>query len=251
MTGLPVQQNHYALMDTVTCTNLQCRAIIHVLPGLSMVICPQCGQWVETDDAVQAPEMPRQSQPQAFPDYDLPPSYSDAPSSFPSASESPAPSGPSGYFPPASPPGPFGGYGAPPSQDMSAGLLSDPLPEQREEELRPLATGKLILPDGRALPLELGRHTIGRQRSDILINDPSVSRQHCVIEVSPDPRAPGTFQYLIWDVGHDTGTASTNGVFLSHRSLRLQNHECIPLADGTVITLGTVRLLFQIERNHT
>lgn len=229
-------------MRTVRCSNSKCGADIDVLPGLVMAPCPKCGSWVDLQqDASHASGSAPQSivEPPGAMGYELPPSPSLG------GSDWPVPNGPEGNLPYMAPTV-GSGPGSPPDW---VGLGSQPsgLSLVEEEERPPEPKGRLIFPDGHQVNLALGRNTIGRQKADIIINDPSVSRIHCVVEVTADARDSKVFHYLIWDVGHETGTPSTNGVFLSHRSLRLSNTERIPLSDGIVILLGVVRLLFELR----
>ncbi len=96
------------------------------------------------------------------------------------------------------------------------------------------------------MPLKVGPNHIGRKEGDLLINDIKISRKHCIIEVSPRPMGGG-WQFMISDIGRETGVASTNGVFIDNRSIRLENYESVPLNHGTTIQLGETRLLLQIK----
>ncbi len=82
----------------------------------------------------------------------------------------------------------------------------------------------LILPDGRRVPL-VGATTIGTAADvDVRIDDPCMSRRHCVIEPRED-------LVTVRDLASTNGTL-VNGVRVPHAELR----------PGVVLTLGTTRL---------
>jgi DNA-binding winged helix-turn-helix (wHTH) protein len=90
--------------------------------------------------------------------------------------------------------------------------------------------------DGRAV-LKEGAHVLGRDPDlELCIDSPSVSRRHAVITVSGA-------EAIIEDVG------SKNGTFVADRSVGSP----VPLADGDVIRLGSVEVIFTIvsARNST
>ncbi|MBP6185170.1 MAG: FHA domain-containing protein [Saprospiraceae bacterium] len=217
-------------MATINCSNPQCGVSIEIIPGLFSVICPSCGQWVEIPGVNQSSGPPEIS--------NYPPPGNPPPFSEPNFGPPPTSSGPSAPAPAWSP------YSF--QEPAPASSLTPNEPEENIQQLRANPAGCLHMPDGRVIKLNVGKHVIGRQGADILLTDPSVSRKHCVIEVSPDPIQPSSFTYFIWDIGHESGVPSTNGVYISQRSLRLQDHERLPLQDGTIITLGAARILFQI-----
>jgi DNA-binding NtrC family response regulator len=75
-----------------------------------------------------------------------------------------------------------------------------------------------------------GQVTLGRSLlCDIVLGDPSVSRQHAAISIGPPLRV------------HDLGSA--NGVFV--RGRRLGRHEAVELGPGDVIELGAVTVVLQ------
>lgn len=101
--------------------------------------------------------------------------------------------------------------------------------------------GCLTTESGDRLKLRLGKNTIGRQATDLIINDRTISRQHCVIEAVAN--RSNTVDYFIYDIGHDSGKSSSNGVFLSGRTQRLEDFERIQLANGSAVHIGNVRLV--------
>lgn len=98
--------------------------------------------------------------------------------------------------------------------------------------------------EGQRFQLREGKNTIGREAADILLNDRTVSRFHCIIEVSARPDGGG-WLYHIYDASFTGRPESGNGVLLSDRSLRLASDEKISLYDGIGITLGRIQLTLQ------
>lgn len=106
------------------------------------------------------------------------------------------------------------------------------------------AVGYLRTENGDYLSLKPGKNVIGRSSTDLILADKTVSRKHCVIEVTGEG---DNMEFIIYDIGHVEDKASTNGVFLSGRTLRLQDYERLPLKDGTTLEIGTVQLVFYKE----
>lgn len=111
-----------------------------------------------------------------------------------------------------------------------------PAPPPQEEKT---TLGAVILPNGAKLQLKVGRNIIGRH--DLPNAEPTVSRKHCVIEVSPTTDG-GKWSYLLYDIGAIEGKGSTNKVYIFGRSLPLGVSEKIPVFNGTVFSLGNVKL---------
>lgn len=103
----------------------------------------------------------------------------------------------------------------------------------------------LVTSTGEYLPLKIGQNVIGRSNADLIISDKTVSRKHCVIEATAD--SSSNINFVIYDIGHTEGTPSTNGVYLSGRTIRLQDYERVPLKDGITIEIGSVHLDFMIK----
>ena len=109
----------------------------------------------------------------------------------------------------------------------TAERVSEPL----EERGRPRAQTALLLIDGRRVVINAGGATIGRGRaSDIVLNDPNVSREHAEIR-------PRGGSWVIADLG------STNGSQLNGR--RLEGSEV--LRSGDEIELGESTMTFTLE----
>lgn len=202
-------------MATIHCTNLDCQAEIDVPTGTLSVICPTCNTWqFIADNDVQGGNF----SPEPAKDYFSPNSFSteeEIPGTLPvyESYELPVDTGSPGVMHPS---------------------VDPPLPETT-------SPGYLITEEGIRYSLKEGKNLIGRKGCDVQIENPTVSRRHCFIEVEANPSGKGWF-YTIYDIGHIEGNASTNGVFISGRSLRLQNHERIPIGKETVIRLGGVNL---------
>ncbi|MBI3948359.1 MAG: FHA domain-containing protein [Armatimonadetes bacterium] len=96
--------------------------------------------------------------------------------------------------------------------------------ESAEEEEAPLA--RLTDLSGREFPIHPGRNSVGRQGTDVLLADPSVSRQHAAITLEE--------RCTVEDLG------STNGTKVNGQ--RLAPHEPFPLADGDELAFGAVAL---------
>jgi hypothetical protein len=109
----------------------------------------------------------------------------------------------------------------------NAERVSEPL----EERGRARAQTPLLLIDGKRVVINAGGATIGRGRqSDIVLNDPNVSRQHAEIR-------PRGGSWVITDLG------STNGSQLNGR--RLDGSEV--LRPGDEIELGASLMTFSLE----
>lgn len=100
--------------------------------------------------------------------------------------------------------------------------------------------------NGDYLAVKPGKNVIGRSNADLLISDNTVSRRHCVIEVTGEGNDR---EFVIYDIGHVEEKPSTNGVYLSGRTLRLQDYERLPLKDGTTLEIGAVQLVFYKEND--
>jgi hypothetical protein len=109
----------------------------------------------------------------------------------------------------------------------TAERVSEPL----EERGRPRAQTALLLIDGKRVVINAGGATIGRGRaSDIVLNDPNVSREHAEVR-------PRGGSWVITDLG------STNGSQLNGR--RLEGSEV--LRSGDEIELGESTMTFTLE----
>lgn len=200
-------------MTQLPCTNPSCQATIEVSPEESVATCPACGTWHFLE--------PQNASPSTHEDApDVSEGYY-TPAASPKADEQPPSSVP--IFQP---------------YDLGTGKTEHTVGKTLAENIR---LGCLITEEGRRLPLQEGRNIIGRKDCDIIIEDQTVSRRHCIIEAKRNPSAPG-WLYAVYDVGHAEANASANGVLVSGRTQRLRNHERIPIERGTIIQLGNARL---------
>lgn len=206
---------------TIKCTNPSCGALINVPDGAMQVICGHCHTWHFPSDESSLDESESSSR---EPDlgYEAPPS-----SPVANADEH-------DFFNPVPPAVPhtdnFSTQDTPHNEQV-------PLPEA------PLTVGYLKTDTGVKLELKEGINVIGRKNADLIIEDRTVSRRHCAIEINHSDQ--GRLEYFIYDIGHMEGTSSTNGVFVSGRSLRLQDYERIPIYHGTSFRIGKIELVLQ------
>lgn len=135
---------------------------------------------------------------------------------------------------PGQPPAPEHDYG----QTM---VLFTPLPAQQVEQQKRVSSGisgeQSRIPAGRSISLKVvvgdrpgweyrltkPRTVIGRNRADVKLDDPEVSRRHASIEVYGD-------KVVINDLG------STNGTFVNSLAVRLSY-----LRDGDFVQVGNTR----------
>ncbi len=99
---------------------------------------------------------------------------------------------------------------------------------------------KLVDHKGTSYHLVEGKNIIGRKEAHVVIDDLTVSRKHCIVEVSLSTK--GAYEYHIYDIGFEEGSASTNGVFVSGRTQRLQDYEKLPLSPGSTFRIGETSL---------
>jgi hypothetical protein len=106
--------------------------------------------------------------------------------------------------------------------------LSEPL---REPD--PRRKGARLRVDGHVTPVGPQGATLGRSReADVLLDDPNVSRKHAEVR-------PSGASWTVRDLG------STNGVKVNGR--RIQGPQS--LKTGDTITIGTSRIVFELERS--
>lgn len=211
-------------MSTLQCTNPNCQELITLPEGAIQVICPVCNTWHFPEPS----EMPQQQN--GFQHATPNPNYMPPP---PSAEY---------QIPPI--------VGVPENGELLPPSVEEPIKEsinEQKENAFPIngACGYLIGLDGKQFSLKEGKNIIGRRSGDVIINDMTVSRRHCVIEVTA--KATGRdWDYIIYDIGQMDDIASTNGVFISGRSMRLQNYERIPIKNDSSIKLGNVLLMLKV-----
>jgi len=189
------------MANTIICSNPMCGKEIRYEPKAFQVICPACNTWH------LAPEEDDNStsNEQAEDDY--------IPNDFTSTE-------------------------VPPNE-----ILPDVLETEKQIEVTvPLDAliepGFIVTDNGERYQLKMGKNFIGRKAPDISLPDKTISRVHCVLEVLQTDE--GKLDYCIYDIGHESGEASTNGVFLSGRSQRLQDYEKVPIKENATIKLGNI-----------
>ncbi len=117
------------------------------------------------------------------------------------------------------------------------GFLLSAMPAQEFEPVAaPDPSGQIRLEDaaGRAHTLRPGVNTVGREATDVLLPDKTVSRRHAQIEVAEDGRV------IVEDLGSTNGTR-INGETLAANSAR-------PLADGDHVQFGSVALSLRLPQ---
>lgn len=211
---------------TIVCVNSDCGMRITVPEGANQLVCPHCNTWQIVTLG------PGDSSADIFDDPldDLLPT--------PLGDEaSPTPPVLSPELQDEAP------LAAPLAQEPAQPEVTQTVPQQAPDAV----VAFLVTDSGERLGLKAGENSIGRAGTDVLIYDQSVSRTHCFIDVVPN----GTgWSFFLADAGNKGGKQSTNGVFLSGRSLRLENHEKVPFRAGARITLGRVSLVLQMATNH-
>lgn len=201
-------------MKIITCNNPDCQQEIQVPPGALQVICYACNTWHPLDH--QFPVTPAQIDPIV-----PPPS--------PSVPEAPQQLGVPDY--------------ALPGHYSTASIPAQSTPEAQQVNVQPI--GFLLSEDGRRFQLRSGVNTVGRKSADVLLEDKTVSREHCIIEVIP--HTDGSWNYFVYDVSFTGKKESANGVFVSGRTMRLQSHEKISLMEGSQLTIGQIEIVLQIH----
>lgn len=201
----------------IQCTNPTCKNTIPVPEGASYVVCPVCNTWHFPSDFDNIAD----SSSMTGLDYGLP--------------GEPTPSAP-----PAAPArdNPYPEY--PKNDDVLISGYEPTFHKPQEPERKEQNTIAWIeLPNGARLQLSVGRNIIGR--NDLPHREPFVSRKHAVVEVIA--RAGGNgWDYLLYDIGAIEPQGSLNKVFIEGRSLPLKDTEKMPIYNGTVFSLGTVKL---------
>lgn len=198
------------MTSNINCTNPDCSKPMTYTQGDFEVICPTCGTW------------------------HLAPESNDAVNSSPHDSVSPE-----DLYIPEEPQETF-------SNDKI--MLPDELIQEEIKSEKPTdvhhAIGLLVDHKGNSFPLVEGKNIIGRKDANVVIDDKTVSRKHCVIEVSQVDE--GNYHYHIYDIGFVEGSPSTNGVFVSGRSQRLQDYEKLPLSVGSTFRIGETSLKIKL-----
>lgn len=201
----------------IECTNPVCGEWIKVPQGSKQVICSKCNTWHFPSEA----DFDEAESNSIENSYDLPPYEVQQPLVLP---EDDMPIAPISY-----------------QEDLNSRVEEQKIETPEIGSLDEKANiGYLVTMSGEHLGLKEGQNVVGRKNTDLIINDKKVSRRHCVIEVNSNNN--GGWEFLIYDIGHLEGSPSTNGVFVSGRSQRLQDYERIPIRNGSSILIGNVRL---------
>lgn len=219
------------MSKTIFCTNPICNAVIEVMDNVDSIVCTSCNTWqlVSMAESAEGSDASPGTDTPAMDAGPLPP-----PPFLPPAEDAPISSSGNSVIPPNL------GY-----SDLEED--SKPIPASNHgsasrPDANPDEQVGMLQSDGRApMKLKLGKNTIGRKGTDIVIPEPTISREHCVLEAVKNDQ--GQIDYFIYDIGHDSGKPSTNGVFISGRSQRLEEFEKIKLYNGSVITVGNVYLV--------
>ena len=201
----------------INCENPTCGTRIDVPDGAMQVICPQCNTW-HFPSAISPKEEAGSHSSEQYNMPQMPPMDS----------------------------GTGVGFGEPPVPPIAVEPVSDNSSNTRGASREVGTIGCLLTIDGTQLTLRQGKNIIGRKSGDLIIHDKTVSRAHCVVEVNMKQGGQG-WEFIIYDIGHLEGQSSTNGVFISGRSLRLQDYERIPIYHDTSIKLGNVMLVLKCE----
>lgn len=116
-------------------------------------------------------------------------------------------------------------------------LLSGPVPESLEVALEEAPPAELVeLETGRRYRLRVGDNTVGRQGTDVLLLDATVSRNHARIHVENG-------QISVEDLG------STNGTKVG--DLRLTPNQPVSVTSGTLLRFGNVQLRLEVRGGET
>ena len=121
---------------------------------------------------------------------------------------------------------------------------SDAKRPKTEDEIKNIA-GYLIASSGKKYYLQPGANVIGRGDVDFVLEDKTVSRKHCVIEVDT-AGGRGNYQYFLYDIGHNTGTNSKNGTYVVGRTPPLEASERVIINNGTRIVLGLEKVTLHV-----
>lgn len=205
------------MSSSLKCTNPACQTFITVPEGALQVICPSCNTWhFPTAEEQSTGVYPS---PTGSNSYEIPPAPQESAPANPQAASPVV----DAYLPPNA---------IPHSTESAA--------QTNQQE----AAAYLLTNTGERLILKVGKNIIGRKNTDLVIDDRTVSRRHCVIEIIN--KSAGIPEFFIYDIGLIDGTSSTNGVFISGRSLRLQDYERIPIGPETSIRMGMVNLVLKM-----
>lgn len=237
-------------MKHIVCINPSCETQIKVEEGELSVECPACGAYYYPDavgdEASEVGSLDSYNMPD---EYDLPSADTNdynAPEFFESDSEPNSDISSSPSYEPVS---------EKDWQPESEYSDDNPIPDdylhedesvlhsEVQEQVIPI--GYLKTFSGKLFKLQKGKNVIGRQGTDIIIDDPTISRRHCVIEVSEG--VDSEWEYAISDIGYTEGKSSANGVYINSRSMPLENHERITIYASAQVRLGHTNLTLKIR----
>ncbi|MGB1032961.1 MAG: FHA domain-containing protein, partial [Flavobacteriales bacterium] len=174
------------MTNTLVCSNPMCGKEVRYESDAFQVICPACNTWHLAPEGGAETSSPEIEEDQMFsPDISSP------------------------IAPPMMPP-----------NDILPDLLETEHPQEEPDPINTLPEpGFIVTASGERFQLKMGKNIIGRKAPDISIQDKTISRVHCVIEVLEAEN--DRLEQFIYDIGFESGESSTNGVFLSGRSQRL------------------------------
>lgn len=239
------------MSKSIICTNPNCSATIDVPDKQETIVCQECNTWLMVSMAESAdgnnseasqsqdpqsgtPDFPDMSEPAQTPEPPPNPNFPQSDPIHPPSIDQPLDSPSNQVLPPNL------SYQ---EADQHGPGMNSPSDSEEKTQATP-ELGYLNTMTGERLKLKPGKNTVGRRETDLVINDRTISRKHCVVEVVLNEI--GAYDYYVYDIGHDTGHSSTNGVYISGRSQRLEDYERIKLYNGAMVTLGTVQLTLTI-----
>ena len=97
--------------------------------------------------------------------------------------------------------------------------------------------GYLTASSGKKHYLKPGENHIGRGEVDLIVQDPTVSRSHAVLEVDT-AGGRGNYRYFLMDNGFKTGTRSKNGTYVVGRTTALDVAERVSIFNGSQFVCG-------------